>query len=256
MLIADPSTFDLAATLAHFAEHGYARLGVWASPETLAGLRERLDDLMLGRLPHAPFFFQPDSDSGRYEDLAFGKGWIGPSLAYRKIERLERDERFAAWMRNALFERVARTLIDGPITLYRALMFGKNASGGTALPWHQDGGAFWGIDRDPFLQIWTALDDAPLQAGCVEVVPGTHRAGLTTPEGGVIPDRWLEGVEDKAVALPAVAGEVILIHNHLWHRSQRNHSGQPRRAFTVCLLDGRTRCRRKKNPREFVTVFC
>ena len=41
----------------------------------------------------------------------------------------------------------------------------KGADGGTELPWHQDGGSFWGLDRDPELQIWTALDDAPVEAG-------------------------------------------------------------------------------------------
>ncbi len=55
------------------------------------------------------------------------------------------------------------------------------------LPWHQDGGRFWGLDRDPILQIWTALDDAPVAAGCVEVLPGSHRDGLATPLGGLVP---------------------------------------------------------------------
>ena len=62
----------------------------------------------------------------------------------------------------------------------------------TDLPWHQDGGNFWGLDRDPVLQIWTALDDAPLDGGCVEVVAGTHLAGLATPLGGVVPKDHVE----------------------------------------------------------------
>ena len=39
-------------------------------------------------------FFQHDSASGRYEDLEYGRGWVGPSRAYRKIEGLERDPVF------------------------------------------------------------------------------------------------------------------------------------------------------------------
>ena len=75
-------------------------------------------------------------------------------------------------------KRVARAVYGPePLAIYRALLMTKGAGGGTVLPWHQDAGRFWGIDRDPELQLWTALDDAPEEAGCVEVLPGTHREG-------------------------------------------------------------------------------
>ena len=79
-----------------------------------------------------------------------------------KIEKLEKDPLYLAFMRNPLFERIARAHIDGAVALFRAVLFSKPASGGTELPWHQDGGRFWGVDRDPTLQIWTALDDCPV----------------------------------------------------------------------------------------------
>jgi ectoine hydroxylase-related dioxygenase (phytanoyl-CoA dioxygenase family) len=108
------------------------------------------------------------------------------------------------------------------------------------------------------LQIWTALDDVPREAGCLEVYPGSHRAGLATPLGGVVPDNHVlaQAPETKSVFLPAQAGEVILIHNHMWHRSARNLSGKPRRALTVCYMDAKTRCLRKRRaPRQFVRLF-
>jgi hypothetical protein len=53
-----------------------------------------------------------------------------------------------------------------------------------------------------------------------------------------------------------VAGEVLLLHNHVWHRSGRSRLGHARRALSVCYMDGATACRRKKRaPRSFVTVF-
>lgn len=255
-LLREPHELDFAAVRAKFFAEGYARLGRWASDEILAAMRARSDDIMLARVDHTPFFFQHDSPSGLYEDLTYGQGWRGPSPDYRKIEKLERDEVFLRWLRNPLFARVAAELIGGPTNLYRALIFAKSGGGGTELPWHQDGGAFWGLDREPFLQIWTALDDAPREAGCVEVSPRSHLAGLATPDGGVVPAPLVASMREPALALPAVAGEVILIHNHLWHRSRRNATGNPRRAFTACLLDAATKCRRKKRaPREFFRVF-
>jgi len=249
---------DLAAAIAHWRAHGWARLGRVATDADLEALRRRADDVMLGRVVHEGLFFQHDAETGRYEDLEFGRGWVGPSLAYRKIEKLERDDVFRAWIENPAFERVVRAVVGDEVAIYRSTLFSKSARGGTELPWHQDGGSFWGLDRDPELQIWTALDDVPVAAGCVEVVDGSHRGGLATPLGGSIPRDVVEraGADARRLALPAAAGDVLLIHNHLWHRSGTNATGRPRRAFTVAYMPASTRCVRKRRPpREFVRVF-
>ena len=260
MLLPRAIDLDLAGPVASYAEHGYARLGPVLSDEGAAALRDRADEIMLGRVVYPGLFFQHDTTTGRYDDLEFGRGWQGPSQNYRKIEKLEKDPLFFAWLGNPLFERVARAVLGAgeAVAMYRAVLFGKAARGGTDLPWHQDGGRFWGLDRDPVLQIWTALDDAPLDAGCVEVLPGSHTAGLATPLGGLVPAPLARerGAEALAVRLPARAGEAILLHNHVWHRSGRNATAAPRRAFTVCYMDARTRClRTKRAPRSFVRVF-
>jgi hypothetical protein len=258
--VLDPAAaaLDLERVLADFATHGWARLGPVLSATGLAALGARVDDLMHERVRYEGMFFQRDSPTGRYEDLEFAKGWQGPSPEYRKIEKLELDPLFGSWIRNALFERIARRLIAGPIALYRAVLFTKSEAGGTALPWHQDGGRFWGLDRDAELQIWTALDDCPAEAGCVEVIDASHRAGLATAEGGVIGDALLHAAdtESRALPLPTRAGEGLLIHNHLWHRSRVNHTGRRRSAVSFCYMSAATRClRTRRAPRSFVKVF-
>ena len=259
MLAAPLETFDVEGLLARFDRDGYALLGRVASDEALGALRARTCDLMFGRVTYPGLFFQRDTESGKYDDLEFGKGWEGPSSNYRKIEKVEVDPVFRAWLENPLFERLARRKIAEPeITIYRAVIMSKRENGGTVLPWHQDGGAFWGLDRDPELQIWTALDDAPQDAGCVEVVPGSHRAGLATKLGGMIPKDVVDaaGAEAKTIPLPARAGEVILLHNYVWHRSGVNTTAAPRRALSVCYMPGSTRClRRRRAPRAFSPVF-
>jgi len=147
----------------------------------------------------------------------------------------------------------------GPdVALHRAVLWKKAPRGGMGLPWHQDDGELRGLDRPPCLQIWTALDDASPESGCVEVVPGSHRHGLASPIGGTIqPDR-LEAAQAEAhrVALPAASVEALLIHNHVWHRSGRNATDAPRRAISIAYLSAETRCRRQKRaPREFQRVF-
>lgn len=249
---------DIDAILARYREDGYARVGRVIDEGTLADLRARADAIMLGEVVHPGLFFQHDSGTGRYEDLQYKKGYTGPSLHYRKIEKLERDPLFWALINHPLFERIARAWIPGEIVIYRAVLFNKPGEGGTVLPWHQDGGSYWGLDRAPTLQIWTALDDAPLGSGCLEVIPGSHRAGLATPLGGVIPDHVVatRDVERERVFVPAGAGEVVLVHNHLWHGSGVNRTPRARRGLTTCYMSSDTRClRTKRAPRRFVRVF-
>jgi hypothetical protein len=257
MLLPDAHV-DLPRVLADFARDGYARLGRLMSDEGLESLRGRADDLMMGRVPDPGLFFQLDTETGSYGDLTFGRGYQGPSTNYRKIEKLEKDELFLAWLRNPCFQRIARTLVSESVVIYRAVLMNKASTGGTVLPWHQDGGLFWGLDRDPMLQIWTALDDTPVEAGAVEVLAGSHAAGLATPLGGVIPDPIVRArrADEDRLPLAARAGEVLLLHNHVWHRSLVNRTGKPRRAFSVCYMSADTRCTRKKRaPRQFFQVF-
>ncbi len=258
LLSPDMALMPIADSLTAFFELGYVRLGNVLSSSGAALLRARCDDLMLGRRTYGGMFFQHDSPSGRYEDLSYGKGWVGPSLHYRKVEGLELDPVLLAWIENPLFRRLANAAIGDDVSLYRAVLWNKAAHAGTELPWHQDDGKFWGIDRAPFLQVWTALDDASEQGGCVEVVPGSHKHGLASPEGGTVRAAELScaNAQQRSVKLPAKAGDVILLHNHLWHRSGINATASTRRAISISYLSGQTRCLRKRRaPRTFRRVF-
>ncbi len=248
-------TADAQRALADLAAHGWARLAHRAPTSVVSALAARADAIMAGATPREGLFFQHDSPTGAYRDLTFGAGWVGPSSAYRKIEGLERDAVVRGWLESPLVAAIARAAIAGPVAVARAVLWTKAAGGGTELPWHQDGGRFWGLSGQPTLQVWLALDDAPVASGCVEVVPGTHHHGLATPEGGTIPDALTASRAAEVVALPAVAGEVLLIHNLVWHRSGRNQTAGPRRALSACLMSASITCTRKKRaPRQFVRL--
>lgn len=258
-MIARPvSDAEIDAAVARWRTEGWAVLPGVASAEVLAGLRERAEAYVAGAVPDPGIFFQAEGETGRYGDVAKVPGWVGPDRAYRKMEKLERDDRYRAWIENPLFARVVGRVIAGPVALYRAVLFTKAPRVGSDTPWHQDGGRLWGLDRDPEIQLWTALDDAPPDAGCLEVVPGSHHDGLATPLGGVVPDANVAAAdaERRAVAIPARAGDVVLLHNLAWHRSGPNTTDVVRRGFTACYLPADTRCvRTKKAPRSFPRVF-
>lgn len=249
---------DVAAAIEAYRAQGFAKLGRVVDDAQLAQLRERTEDLMLGRVTWPGLFFQLDATTGDYRDAPLGLGWQGPSLAYRKLEKLELDDRFRELIRHPTLEPVVRALIPGRVTLYRAIVFNKAAAGGTEIPWHQDAGKLWGLSDDPEVQLWTALDDAPGDGGCLEVVPGSHRWGLASPLGGVVPENLVREREAdaKALALPVLAGESVLLHNLVWHRSGKTQTGKRRLGFSACYLPASVRCvRKKKKARQFFEVF-
>ena len=85
----------------HFTDQGYVRLGKLVPDEQLEDLRQRIDDIMLGR---AKFVYdraimQLDSEDGTYGKMGLlTSGHKGPGLNYRKIESLEFDPLFLAYM--------------------------------------------------------------------------------------------------------------------------------------------------------------
>lgn len=221
-----------------FEKDGYLNLGRVLDDAELAGLRERIDDIMLGKCRYEGMYFQLDSSTGNYGDIGGGGEWAGATLDYRKIQDLEMDDRFLAYMQLPIYRAITQRIYGDDVALFRAMFMNKHARKGTVLPYHQDAGTQWQLTRDPEITVWTALDPATVANGCMQVVPGTHRLGLLSERGHTItPEQEAEHCPDeKSVFLEAQAGEAILLHNLLLHRSGVNRSDIPRRAFSVCYM--------------------
>jgi len=240
-----------------FYQQGYLHLGRLLDDSGLAALRERIDEIMLGKVRYEKMLMQLDG-GGAYADLPEqSKGFKGARLDYRKIQDLEQDSRYLTYMQRPLFKEICARSYGAhvPVACYRAMFMNKPARKGTILPWHQDGGEGWGLDRDPLVTVWTALDPATQANGCVQVIPGSHKLGLLSKQGHTITAeqerRHCPG--EKIVYLELAAGEVVLLHNWLLHRSDVNKTDNPRRGFSVCYMDARTRV--LKDGLTFPTVF-
>ena len=227
-----------------YDEQGYLHLGVVLDEPELAALRQRMDAIMLGRVHYPSLRFQLDT-GGAYEDLPDpDAGGAGPTLVYRKLQGLEADPLVLELIQRPLFRHICgRHYGDhASVSIFRAMMMNKPAQQGTHLPWHQDGGDVWKLDRDPLVTTWIALDDATRMNGCVQVIPGTHRLGLLTTAGSTVRAEDVERYcPDEAITyLELKAGEGLLLHNWLVHRSDVNRTSTPRRALSACYMDGRT----------------
>jgi ectoine hydroxylase-related dioxygenase (phytanoyl-CoA dioxygenase family)/polysaccharide pyruvyl transferase WcaK-like protein len=227
-----------------YLRDGYLHLGPVLSPDEVEALCARADELALGRRSFPELELQLDT-GGDYEQLpgavhTFERG----TLLYRKVQGLQHDPLFARLLHQPVFADICARHYGAhaPVSIFRAMVMNKPAGQGTYLPWHQDGGDVWKLDRDPLVTTWVALDPATRANGCVEVVPGTHRLGLLTTHGSTLTPEDAERhcPADAVLPLEVEPGHALLLHNWLIHRSGINPSPVPRRAFSACYMDGRT----------------
>ena len=240
-----------------FNQKGYVHLGR-AEPGEVAALQRRIDQIMLGEadIDYERVMMQldradgPDSKPGPQS-----RGHKGATLAYRKIQDLELDPLFLAYLQKPLFRSIcARVYGAGAdVACFRAMFMNKPAGLGSPLIWHQD--RWTNLDRDPLVTVWTALDPATRESGCVQIVPGSHRELLNPGHGsGFLTDEMAADIaaREDTVYLELEAGEVVLLHNHMLHTSDVNRTDQSRRAFSVCYMEAATVA---NNGAEYPVVF-
>src|SRR5690348_1375829 len=119
-----------AAVWRRFEEQGFVNLGKLLSDDELASLQGRIDDIMLGRaqVDYDRLLMQLDSTTGQYGDAGEQSlGFKGSTLAYRKIQNLELDDRFRAYLSREIFQDVcARVYGPGvPVACFRAMFMNK-----------------------------------------------------------------------------------------------------------------------------------
>ncbi|MEZ0327168.1 MAG: phytanoyl-CoA dioxygenase family protein [Fimbriimonas sp.] len=235
------------AQWAQYQRDGYLILGKVLSDQDLKGLQDRIDAIMLGEadIDYSKVLMQLDSATGKYEDAPEqSMGHKGRSLAYRKIQNLEHDRTFREYIEDDLYRELCAKVYgpETPIACFRAMFMNKPAHQGTLLPWHQDAWVY--LDRQPEITVWTALDPATKANGCVQVIPGSHLLGRINKEhhSGFLTDEQVEKYckEEDSAYVELEAGEAVVFHNWLMHRSDVNRTDNSRRGFSVCYMDART----------------
>ncbi len=208
---------------------GYLTLDAITTPEEVAWLREVYDRL---------FAAHAGRDVGDQFDLA-GTDAEGEPAA---LPQILNPSRYASELKEGLYRvnalAVARQLL-GPQAEFRGehAIF-KPARTGAETPWHQDE-AYW----DPTLEyeslsVWIPLQEATLENGCMQFVPGSHRQEVVAHHS-IHHDPRIHGLEvdtvdaSQAVACPIPAGGATIHHNRTLHYTGPNTSDIPRRAYIL-----------------------
>ena len=213
---------------------------------------------------HRSVFSAKDGDAGRDDEFfasaeavrcfleedaldAEGRLRHPPRLAINKIGHALHDlvPEFRAFCRRPLFGLLLRDLGYRAPVLWQTMVILKPPRIGGEVRWHQDA-TYLATDPPCVTGVWVALEDAHRDNGCLWVEPGGHR--------GPLRERWeidwstrrgtLRRVDDApwpsadaAVPLEVPAGSVVLLHDHLPHRSDQNRSDASRHAFTMHVAE-------------------
>ena len=215
--------------VAFFHREGYLALDAITTQAEVAWLREIYDRLFAARAGRA---------AGDQFDLA-GTDEEGQQAA---LPQILNPSKYAPELKEGLFRANALAIacqLLGPETepLGEHAIF-KPARTGAETPWHQDE-AYW----DPNMQyaslsIWIPLQEATIENGAMQFVPGSHQWEVVTHHS-INHDPRIHGLEvdaidtSTAVACPLPAGGATIHHNRTLHYTGPNHSDIPRRAYIL-----------------------
>jgi phytanoyl-CoA dioxygenase PhyH len=141
--------------------------------------------------------------------------------------------------------------VIGPdIRLFHLSVWPKNAGDAAYVSWHQDA-TYFGLEPPLQVTAWVALTDASIEAGCMEVIPGSHKLGqLHHAEHGDATHNLLSRGQtitasfdkSRTAFMPVRAGQFSLHHTHLVHNSRPNLSADRRIGLGISYIPTGVRC--------------
>jgi ectoine hydroxylase-related dioxygenase (phytanoyl-CoA dioxygenase family) len=217
--------------LAFYHEHGYLLVEGLLTPSEAAALRQEAHAL-IERLA-----------ARRNVEATWGSArQATPQAQDTKLLHCHNVEFYAAsFSRLIVDERltsVAAAIIGGPnVQLHHTKIFIKPPEKGSPFPMHQDY-PFFPHEQHSMIAAIIHFDDAPVEKGCVRMVPGSHQRGPLEHEekgGWHLPFR--EYPLESAVPCPAKAGDVLFFSYLTIHGSGINRSDEARTTLLVQMRD-------------------
>ncbi|MCL5770039.1 MAG: phytanoyl-CoA dioxygenase family protein [Planctomycetes bacterium] len=143
---------------------------------------------------------------------------------------------FTRLLVDARFTAAAQSILGPNVQLHHTKIFIKPPEKGAPFPMHQDY-PYFPHQNDSMIAAIIHFDDAPLEKGCVRVIPGSHKLG---PLQAAAADHSLPHDKypiEKATPCPAEAGDVLFFSYLTIHGSGMNTSGEARTTLLVQMRD-------------------
>jgi ectoine hydroxylase-related dioxygenase (phytanoyl-CoA dioxygenase family) len=214
---------------AFYTENGYVHVPGLLSPAEAAELRRETHDL-IARLAALR---SVDATWGSAKDIA---GGAATQLLHSHDVQFH-SAAFARLIVNDRVTGVAADLIGPNVQLHHTKAFIKPPEKGSPFPLHQDA-PFFPHERHSMIAVILHFDDAPLEKGCVRVLPGSHKNGILPhiAQGGWHLDPTAYPVE-SATPIPAKAGDALFFSYLTVHGSGINTSDEARTTVLIQMRD-------------------
>jgi len=153
------------------------------------------------------------------------------------------DPVFDAFSRTPELAEVARRVgLEDPAILQSMYIFKPPRIGGEVVC-HQDSSYIY-TEPESCVGFWFALEDATLENGCMQFIPGAHRMPLKKrnyrrPDGRLVTETLDETPwpEERRIAAEAPAGTLVIFDGRAPHLSAANRSDRSRHAYTLHVID-------------------
>ena len=152
--------------------------------------------------------------------------------AVRKLSVfVEHETRLRAMAYHPALLAVLRTLLGDDPVLCQDMALLKPPGRGREKPWHQDLAYFNYAGGTRVVGVWIALDEATVENGCMQLLPGQHRGVIPhfTRRDWQICDATILG--QGSTAAPLQPGGALLFDGLLPHGTPHNPSTKRRRAL-------------------------
>lgn len=215
-----------------------------------------------GFLHGLPPVYTPDQVGALKEGLAELMKLLRPGEDSKEIREWHETSRFLydICMNGILLDYI-EDLLGPDFFLWGSNFFIKEPHTASTVGWHQDA-YYWPLTPHESLTAWLAFDDSTEENGAMEVIPGSHTAGLLKHVRKVGTDSVLtleceRGQFREDIRRPVVlhAGEVSLHDDKLVHGSPANRSDHRRAGLTMRYSRTNVRCDLSINP-HFKSYLC
>jgi phytanoyl-CoA hydroxylase len=159
------------------------------------------------------------------------------------------DGVFETHARNPKVLDVIESILGPDIKFYQDQLFMKPPKIGSRQPYHQDAPLGFHIDPPDMVSCWTALDEATIENGCLWMLPGSHKQGITErSEWKKFEQRALEDRLPTERPVELNRGDCSFHHGLILHSSRPNLTEKRRRGYATHYVSAR--CRYTGPPEE------
>jgi phytanoyl-CoA hydroxylase len=220
------------ADRAFYREQGYLAMEGLFTAEEVESYKAALADVIHGRVGKDKKLYiqeEPYYQEGGADERAAANR----ELRVRKVFYfVQLEPRLASASHHPRLVNLLDQLIEPEHRMIQDMALLKPPFHGSEKPWHQDTAYFDWTPLGGIVGVWIALDEATVENGCMQVIPGTHLLGPT-------PHYHLRDCQigdervkvESAVVVPLKPGGALFFSGLIHHGTPPNVSGDRRRAL-------------------------